>query len=201
MRLIQFGLAAAILFLAAPVPAAQSQQLLPTGQALTPFAAPGARFTPLVAHTGPHPTYVVDGAAAIAVSPNGREMLVLTSGFNRYNDLSGKTVDKQSTQYVFRYAIGKSGARRLQTLQVANSFGGIAWQPDGRGFVVGGGVDDALYLFAQRGAHFLNAGKIGLGHKLGLGADVQPQAAGVAVNPDGRRVPVANYYNDFGEPR
>ena len=46
------------------------------------------------------------------------------------------------------------------------------------------------------GSHFLNSGKIGLGHKAGLGADVQPQAAGVAVNPDGRRVLVANYYND-----
>ena len=40
------------------------------------------------------------------------------------------------------------------------------------------------------------AGKIALGHKAGLGADVRPQAAGVAVSPDGRRALVANYYND-----
>jgi DNA-binding beta-propeller fold protein YncE len=186
-----------ILILASGGAAAEPQpQYLPTGQRITPLAAPGARFTPLIAYTGPHPSYVADGAAAVAVSPDGREMLVLTSGFNRYNGADGKLVDAQSTQYIFRYAISGQGARRLQTLQVTNSFGGIAWRPDGRGFVVGGGVDDALYLFARRGSTFAPAGKISLGHKAGLGADVQPQAAGVAVSPDGRRALVANYYND-----
>jgi DNA-binding beta-propeller fold protein YncE len=123
-------------------------------------------------------------------------MLVLTSGYNRYNGPDGKLVSQISTQYVFRYAIGERGARRLQTLQVPNSFGGIAWRPDGRGFVVGGGVDDAVYLFGRRGSLFAPAGKIALGHTAGLGADVQPQTAGVAVSPDGRRALVANYYND-----
>jgi hypothetical protein len=179
---------------ASALAAAPAEQLLPTGQALTPLAVPGARFTPLVAHIGPHPDYIADGAAAISVSPDAREMLVLTSGFNRYDGPDGKTVGKQSTQYVFRYAIGPSGARRLQTLQVPNSFGGIAWQPDGRGFMVGGGLDDALYVFTRRGSQFVRAGKIPLGHKAGLGAGVQPQAAGVAVSPDGRRALVANYY-------
>jgi DNA-binding beta-propeller fold protein YncE len=197
MRLLQISAAAVILSLTAPATGAEpAEQLLPTGQAITPLAVPGARFTPLVAHVGPHPAYVADGAAAIAVSPNGREMLVLTSGFNRYNGANGKTLGKQSTQFIFRYAIGASGTRRLQTLQVPNSFGGIAWQPNGRGFVVGGGVDDALYLFSRRGSHFVRTSKIPLGHKAGLGADVLPQAAGAAVSPDGRRALVANYYND-----
>ncbi len=193
---LQIGLATAILSLAAPAPCQPEKQLLPTGQAITPVAMPGARFTPLETRVGPYPSYVADGAAAIAVSPDGREMLVLTSGFNRHNGPDGKVVDKQSTQYVFRYAISESGARRLQTLQVPNSFGGIAWQPGGRGFVVGGGVDDALYLFSRRGSKFALQSKIALGHKAGLGADVQPQAAGVAVSPGGRRALVANYYND-----
>ena len=197
MRLLPICAMCGILSLATAATAGDTaKQLLPTGQAITPFAVPGARFTPLVAQIGPNPSYVADGAAAIAVSPNGREMLVLTSGFNRYNDAAGKPVEEQSTQYVFRYAIGESGARRLQTLQVPNSFGGIAWQPGGRGFVVGGGVDDALYVFTQRGSKFMLASKIGLGHKAGLGADVQPQAAGVSVSPDGRCALVANYYND-----
>ncbi|WP_294072288.1 bifunctional YncE family protein/alkaline phosphatase family protein [Sphingomonas sp.] len=171
-------------------------QLLPTGQAMTPTATPGARFQPLVTHVGPHPGFVADGAAAIAVSPNGREMLVLTSGFNIYNGRDGKILPQQSTQYVFRYAIGASGAIALQTLQVPNSFGGLAWLPNGRAFVVGGGVDDAVYLFARKGSTFRADGKIALGHKAGLGASVQPQAAGVAVSPDGRQALVANYYND-----
>ncbi len=196
MRLLEIGLAPAILSLAAAAVAQPAKQLLPTGQAITPIAVPGAQFTPLVTHTGPYPSYVADGAAAIAVSPDKREMLVLTSGFNRYNGPDAKPVDKQSTQYVFRYSIGERGARRLQTLQVPNSFGGIAWLPDSHGFLVGGGVDDALYVFARRGSQFIVASKIGLGHKAGLGADVRPQAAGVAVSPDGKRALVSNYYNN-----
>jgi DNA-binding beta-propeller fold protein YncE len=179
------------------VAAAQpAMQLLPTGQAITPVAAPGARFSPLVVNTGSHPSYVADGAAAIAVSPDKREMLVLTSGFNRYNGPDGKVVEQQSTQYVFRYAIDGRGARSLETLQVPNSFGGISWRPDGGAFIVGGGVDDALYVFTRRGPKFVLTSKIPLGHKAGLGADVRPQAAGVAFSPDGRRALVANYYND-----
>ena len=172
-------------------------QALPTGQMLTPHAVTGAIFDPLVVHVGPHPSYVADGAAAIAVSPNRREMLVLTSGFNRYNGQDGKRVPAQSMQYVFRYAIGAQGSRLLQTLTVPNSYSGIAWQPDGKGFAVGGGVDDDVHLYRLRGARYVEARKaIPLGHAAGNGADVKPQAAGLAISPDGHRALVANYYND-----
>ena len=172
-------------------------QPLPTGQSITPLAAPHARFEPLVAHIGPFPDYVADGAAAIAVSPDRREMLVLTSGYNRFNGPDGKIVPETSVQYVFRYAIGPRGAERLQTLTVANSYSGVAWLPNGRGFVVGGGVDDVVHLFERGHAGFREASAtIALGHKAGVGADVKPQAAGVAVSPDGARLLVANYYND-----
>lgn len=85
-------LSAFAILLSAPC-AAQDRagQPLPTGQRLTPTAAPGARFEPLVARTGPDPAYVVDGAAAIAGRPDGREMLVLTSGFNRFNGTTGRS--------------------------------------------------------------------------------------------------------------
>ena len=196
MRALRLGVMTSILLVAAPALSQPEKELLPTGQAITPVAVEGARFTPLEARVGPYPSYVADGAAAISVSPDRTEMLILTSGFNRFNGPNSKQVDKQSTQYVFRYAIGDRGARWLQTLQVTNSFGGISWLPSGRGFMVGGGVDDALYVFSQHGPTFVPAGKIGLGHKSGLGADVRPQAAGVAISPDGRRALVANYYND-----
>jgi len=171
-------------------------QQLPTGQSITPTAVPGARFVPLVAHTGPHPSYVADGAAAIAVSPDGREMLVLTSGFNRFNGADGKIVPAQSQQYIFRYRIDRRSATLLQTLTIPNSFGGIAWRPDGRGFIVGGGVDDNVRIYDRRGRNFVDTGAIPLGHEAGLGADVKPQAAGVAISPDGHRAIVTNYYND-----
>ena len=192
-RFLVAALAACAALAGAQTPPAQP---LPTGQTLTPLAAPGARFEPLVARIGPNPGYVADGASAIAVSPDGREMLVLTSGYNRFNGADGKVVAAQSNQYVFRYAVSARGSRWLQTLTVPNSFGGIAWRPDGRGFVVGGGVDDTVHVFARRGAGFAEAGAIALGHAAGLGAEVKPQAAGVAISPDGRRALVANYYND-----
>ena len=147
-------------------------------------------------HIGPHPDYIADGAAAIATSPNGREMLVLTSGFNVYNGADGKLVPAQSSQYVLRYRISARGSRLVQVLGVPNSFGGIAWVPNGQGFIVGGGVDDNVLVFAKSGARFALRRTIALGHGAGLGADVKPQAAGLAVSPDGGRALVANYYND-----
>ena len=186
-----------LLVSAGAVFAQASAQRLPTGQSITPLATPGAHFEPLTARTGPYPAYVADGAAAIAVSPDRREMLVLTSGYNRFNGPDGKIVPEQSVQYVFRYAIGPEGARRLQTLTVPNSYSGVAWLPSGRGFVVGGGMDDVVHLFERGPAGFRAApSPIALGHKAGFGADVKPQAAGVAVSPDGERLLVANYYND-----
>ena len=195
--LMRFHLIAAVALCASSAAAQnQSAQPLPTGQSITPAAAPGARFEPLVARTGPDPAYVADGAAAIAVSPDGREMLVLTSGYNRYNGADGKIVSAQSVQYVFSYAVSPSGSRWLQTLTVPNSYGGIAWRPDGHGFIVGGGVDDVVHVFARGPSGFAEAGSIRLGHAAGLGNEVKPQAAGVAVSPDGHRALVANYYND-----
>ncbi|GAA0322517.1 hypothetical protein GCM10009087_35990 [Sphingomonas oligophenolica] len=172
-------------------------QKLPTGQTLTPLAAPGARFEPLVTHIGPHPSYVADGAAAVAVSPDGGEMLVLTSGYNRYNNADGALDPAQSVQYVFVYRIDAAGSRLEQTLGVPNSYSGIAWRPDGKGFIVGGGVDDNVHLFVRGAAGFAEAGApITLGHAAGNGPDVKPQAAGVAISPDGKRALVANYYSD-----
>jgi DNA-binding beta-propeller fold protein YncE len=123
-------------------------------------------------------------------------MLVLTSGFNRFNGPDGKLVPAQSGQYVFRYAISAKGAQRLQSLTVPNSYSGIAWLPKGDGFVVGGGGDDVVRLFRRGADGFAETLKIKLGHKAGLGADVTAQAAGVAVSPDGTRALVANHFND-----
>ncbi|WP_068075632.1 bifunctional YncE family protein/alkaline phosphatase family protein [Novosphingobium lentum] len=171
--------------------------MLPTGQALTPLAAPGARFEPLVARTGPRPDTLADGASAMAMSPDGRTMLMLTSGFNRVNGADGAILPDQSNQYLFVYAVDDAGSHWLQTLTVPNSYSGVDWLPDGSGFVVGGGVDDVVHRFVRGAGGFAVAGApIKLGHPGGNGFDVKPQAAGVAVSPDGRRVLVANYYND-----
>ena len=170
---------------------------LPTGQWLTPLAVPGARFTPLVTHAGPMPETVADGAAAVVASPDGRQMLILTSGYDRFNGADGAIVEAQSQQYIFVYRIDGATSRRVQTLTVPNSYSGIAWLPDGTGFVVAGGVDDTIRHFTRSAAGFREDGKpTVLGHSAGIGSAVKPQAAGIAVSPDGRRALVANYYND-----
>src|ERR1700751_91464 len=101
MQFLRVVLTCLVLPIAGPAIGEPAEQLLPTGQALTPTAAPGAQFSPLITRVGPHPSYIADGAAAIAVSPDKSEMLVLTSGYNRYNGLDGKRLEAQSTQYVF----------------------------------------------------------------------------------------------------
>jgi DNA-binding beta-propeller fold protein YncE len=177
--------------------ASSEPQLLPTGQSLTPTAAPNAKFQLLKTHFGPNPDYVADGAAALVASPNGREMLLLTSGYNRFNGPDGKRDVAQSQQYVFVYTIGSGGAQLKQTLAVPNAFSGIAWRNDGAGFFVAGGVDDVVHAF-KRGAkgYAPDGSAIALGHAAGVGAGVQPQAAGLAVSPNGKLLLVANYYND-----
>ncbi|MGL1381475.1 hypothetical protein ACSTIP_00115, partial [Vibrio parahaemolyticus] len=66
----------------------------------------------------------------------------------------------------------------------------------GKGFIVGGGVEDTVHVYALGANGFAESAVIKLGHKAGLGAEVAPQAAGVAYSPDGKRALVANYYND-----
>ena len=174
-----------------PVAQNPASQALPTGQMLTPLAAPGATFEPLVAHTGPLPDTRADGAAAIAVNPDGSEMLVLTSGFNRIVGTDGKVIAEQSGEYVFRYAIDAAGSRLVQTLTVPNAYSGVAWTPDGKGILVGGGESDTVYRFDRSADGFHPGSAIRLGHKAGNGVEVKPEAAGVAVSPDGTRVYVA----------
>lgn len=176
---------------------AAAPQFLPTGQTITPTAAPDAKFELLKTNIGPNPEYIADGAAALSASPNGSEMLLLTSGFNRFNGPDGKRVVEQSKQYVFVYAISSRGATLKQTLTVPNTFSGIAWRKDGDGFFVAGGVDDVVHVFKRAPKGFVSDGApISLGHSAGNGADVRPQAAGLAVSPNGKRLLVANYYND-----
>ncbi len=200
---IKFALVAATLStFAAPVlsqtPTHEGASIaLPTGQWLTPLAAPGARYFPLTTRIGPNPDTVADGAGAAAVSPDGRTLLILTSGFNRFNNPDGSLNAEQSQQYVFVFGIGRTGAVRRQTIAIANAFCGLAWRSDGRGFFVSGGVDDQIYAFAQTRHGFAQSQPpLALGHRQGLGLQVRPQAAGLAVSPNGQFLLVANYYND-----
>ena len=185
----------------APLCAAPLAIALPTGQSITPTAAPGAVFTELNPGLASAPDFTVGQLVSTVVSPDGRTLLALTSGFNQqYPALS--------SEFVFVFDISAGRATQKQALQVPNSYVGLAFAPDGGAFYVSGGVDDSVHVFARgAGGSWSESGApiaLGNGPGIGLtqgvpgiaGPTVGAQAAGVAVSGDGRTLVVANYEND-----
>jgi DNA-binding beta-propeller fold protein YncE len=169
---------------------------LPSGVEITPEAAKGAMFQELDPALPGRPDYRAGQAAALALSPDGRTLLLLTSGFNRLDDASGKIIPALSNEYVFVYDVASGVPRRRQVLQIPNSFEGIAWSPGGDRFYVSGGVDERIYEFRDGPSGFAPGLTFPLGKGAGLGLLAKPMAAGLSVSPDGRRLLVADYQND-----
>src|SRR5690349_13790060 len=80
------------------VSAAFAQVVLPTGATITPDAAPGAEFHPLTVALPDYPNYSPDSAETTAVSPDGKTLLVLTSGFNLNLDSNGNFQPQDSSE-------------------------------------------------------------------------------------------------------
>ncbi len=187
---------------AEPPAAAVESTWLPTGASITPSAPPGTRLLPLNPGLSERPAFLADHAVATALSPDGRTLLVLTSGYNRNFDAAGKLIPESSSDYVFVFDASGDVPRQRQALPVPNAFVGLAFAPDGAHFFVAGGVDDAVHVFG-RGADGWQeqAPAIALGHAHGEGlaperAVSPPAAAGLAVSHDGARLVVANFGND-----
>jgi YVTN family beta-propeller protein len=182
-------------------------ELLPTGQTITPTAARGAVFTTLNPGLKDNPGYVVGQAVTTALSPDGKTLLVLTSGYNLVSDADGHTIPAQSSEWVFVYDVGGGKPHLSQVLAVPNTFVGLTFAPDGRSFYVSGGHDDDVHVFAAGPSGWAESGApIPLGHDgagnglfahlPGFGNAIDSQAAGVAVTADGHKLVVANYEND-----
>ena len=177
-------------------------QHLPTGNWITPEAAAGSSFHKLNPHLTNHPDYRADHATSTAISPDGKTLLVLTSGYNRLRDTQGKQIDSAFQEYVFVYDISHGKPHQTQVIKVPNTFLGIAWNPNpakwGQSFYVSGGVDDEIHTYALHGGRYVESGApIKLGHSKGNGlGHVSPMAAGLSVSPDGSRLLVANLEND-----
>ncbi len=178
-----------------------SVTVLPTGKRITPLATPGARFELLNPGLRDFPQYVAGQAMSTAVSPDGKTLLILTSGYNRINDENGKPIPEASQEYVFVYDVSERTPRKAQVLKVPNTFAGIAFAPSGKNFYVSGGVDDNLHTYkVESNGKWTEEGEaIKLGHPSGVGFFVGKEplsAGGVAITPDGRNALVANIYND-----
>jgi DNA-binding beta-propeller fold protein YncE len=182
---------------------------IPTGQVITPTAGQGALFQDLNPGHLAAPEMRADQAAAVAVSPDGRTLAILTSGFNIHwsadakiipDELGGpdlhKIIPELSTEYIFLYDVTGSQPRQIQVLGVPNTYQGLAWAPFSDKIYVSGGVDDSVLEYVHWGASFTRARTFRLGHKAGIGLDAQPEAGGISVSPDGTRLLVSNLQND-----
>jgi DNA-binding beta-propeller fold protein YncE len=175
---------------------ATASEVTPTGQAITPMAAAGAIFQPLNPDLAGDPGFTAGQASAVALSPDGRTLLILTSGFNRAFGPDGKLIPERSKDYVFVYDVSGAAPVKRQVLTAPDTFLGLAWAPSGDRFYVSGGVDDDVLEFVGKPGAMAAARVFALGHKAGLGIGVKPEAAGLAVSPDGTRLLVANLQND-----
>ena len=193
--LVRASVAAAALGLWAA--AANGAELIAsTGQSITPSAAPGAVFQPLNPGLPDLPDYTAGQAGAVALSPDGKTLAIVTSGFNLMFGADGKPIPADSNEYVFLYDVSGPSPVKRQVIAVPNTFLGVAWAKSGSTFYVSGGVDDTVLEFARGASGFAQARAFALGHKAGVGLAVKPEAGPLAISPDGRHLLVANVQND-----
>jgi YVTN family beta-propeller protein len=178
MRRLLLATVIAVVLIVGPAPRAGANaepawanaqpQFLPTGQLLTPTAAPGATFLRLTTGLRADGTADANGAVAAALSPDGTALLVLTSGYNTGffepngspivftvpDPISGKPSGTQTPngQWIFVYDVRGTTPLLRARITVPNTYCGLSWTADGRGFVVSGGADDRVYVFAATGS-------------------------------------------------
>ena len=173
---------------------------LPTGQYTTPLAVPGAVQQYLNPGFSDYPNFVAGGAVRAQLSPDGKTLAVLCAGQNTLYDASGKADVAHSTQFIFLYNISGPDERHpvlSQILQQTNAYVGLVWAPDGKTLYASGGNDDAVYAYTRSGNSWAQSARISLGHNgKGVGLGVQPNAGGLAISGDGKKLVVANNYND-----
>jgi DNA-binding beta-propeller fold protein YncE len=150
-------------------------QFIPNmNQWITPLAPQGSQFqslvTPWLVNGNP---WLAGQAVSSAVSPDGKTLLVLTSGYNRMyyaNSLSamafaaegvvmpapgvltapgGPAANSPSSEYVFIYDISTDTPVQKQVVMIPNAYNGIAFDPSGGAFYVSSGMGD--YPFDKYG--------------------------------------------------
>lgn len=137
------------------------------------------------------------------MSPDGKTLLILTSGFNLNLAVDGSYQAQDSGEYVFVYDISTPRTPvKAQVVQLVNgrAFDGIIWSPDGFAFYVAGGADDNVHTFTQTGGTWAESGTpISLGHYCDIMCQetfTGPTAALLGITADGTTLFVANHEND-----
>jgi DNA-binding beta-propeller fold protein YncE len=182
--------------------AAQQPIPTPTGFSITPTAAPGSVFTSMNPNLPGLPNYIAGQPMTTAVSPDGKTLLVLTSGYNLLNDANGKNLASAGNEYVFVYDISTDKLVQLGAVPIPAAYAGLAWNPNGKEFYISGGAGDLVLVVTAGTGGFALGGTVSMGHPnptglgSGNGLGMPSIVAGMAVNASGNRLLVANMLND-----
>ncbi len=149
--------------------------LIPTGQYITATAAPGSSYQRLYTGLRSDGNADADDAVSSALSPDGKTLLVLTTGFNTSinyesgapilfpvlspitgqpstftNPTTGQSAQGYNqAEFVFVYDVTSGVARQRQRIPIPDTFEGLAWDPSGSRFFVSGGIDDRILIFKE----------------------------------------------------
>jgi hypothetical protein len=144
------------------IDAPPAQTLPNLGQQITPLAPQDSRFEPMNPDLPDNPAWLAGQAVTTVVSPDGKTLLVLTSGYNRvYNTDSAGFKWPDSKEYVFIYDISKHTPVKRQVVQVPNTYNGIVFDPSGKAFYVSGGMGDFPFDKAGDNVHIVALGADG----------------------------------------
>lgn len=191
-------IAIALALLATSSMAAAADDVLPTGQRITPLAAPGSSMIALDPALADMPTLRLGWATNAVLSPDRTRLAIITSGTNSLLNAKGGPVSpKAFGDYIVIYDVTGTTPRRTATLPISASYGGMVWSGDGQKLYAAFGVFDSVQAFVRTGDDWAPAGApIKLGHKVGIGIGTAPLAAGVALFDGGTKLAVANRHND-----
>ena len=145
--------------------------ILPTGKTITPTAAPCSTFEQLKTGLRSDGTADANSAVAATLSPDGKTLLVLTSGYNQgfknettgepfsyavLDPITGKPTETkvEKSEWVFVYEVGSGTPSKRQQISIPNTFVGLAWAPDGERFYVSGGIDDRVLVYRRTAGEF-----------------------------------------------
>jgi DNA-binding beta-propeller fold protein YncE len=140
------GSTTAVLNITVTAPSPSAPQAIPNlGQMITPTAPYDSTFEPMIPGAAVllnYPDWQVGQAVTTVVSPDGKTLLILTSGYNRiYYPLGtgdyGYGVNPDATaydysnskEYVFIYDISQGRPVQKQVVTIPNSYNGIVFDP------------------------------------------------------------------------
>ncbi|MBV8213369.1 MAG: hypothetical protein JOZ08_09110, partial [Verrucomicrobia bacterium] len=176
------------------------RQVLPTGQSISPLSAPGAKIVDLNPGLTDLPDFVAGGGITTLLSPDQKTLLALTSGHNLINVATGDKKSLETDQYVFVFDVSGDQPQQKQVIRVPNTFAGIAFDPSGQKFYLGGGMDDDIHVYLLKdGSWQEEVSPISLDHNGGNGLrrkETLSVTAGLAITADGQTLVVANIQND-----